>query len=573
MSFRVAIGQYLHETNSFSPGLTQLDAFKALEYLRGPAMVTELTGTRTYIGGMLDAAREIQASVVPLIAAYATPSGHIAAQAHASIQEDMLAALREAMPVDAVCLALHGAGVAENSFDIEGDLIKAVRELVGPAIPIAVTLDLHGNITRTMAEQATGLFGVNFYPHTDMYERGLEAMHFLAGVIGGQVRPNIALEIVDLVIPSTNTEHPVIKELNELCWELEKQPGIVDCTLFHGFARSDTPHTGMSVVVVGDGDPAVAAEAAQKVKQRLLALREQLRPDLKAPEQALREALALEGGPIVVNDMSDNPGGGGAGDSTGLLGPMLAMAAEIAQRAAAEGLQSGTFGFIYDPEVARLAHEAGVGATIHCKLGAKTDDRHGLPLEVTAYVKALTDGQFVQTSAVGRGKRVNLGKMARLVIDGIDVLVSSVRTQTLDDEVFRLHGIDVTRYKLVALKSANHFRAGFDPLAKAIVTADGPGLSARDVRLWPYQNLRRPLWPFDEIEEEKEVEKEYSARAAAAKLRRLAAALEAGESFEIQVAGNRISVPAGATIAFEYERDGEEEELEIELKWSRKRPV
>jgi microcystin degradation protein MlrC len=202
----------------------------------------------------------------------------------------------------------------------------------------------------------------------------------------------------------------------------------------------------------------------------------------------------------VVNDMSDNPGGGGAGDSTGLLGPMLATSQAIRERAAAEGLQPGTFGFVFDPEVARLAHEAGVGATIQCRLGAKTDDRHGVPLAVTAYVKCLTDGQFVQTSPMGRGTQVDLGKTARLVIDGIDVLVASVRTQTLDDEVFRLHGIDVTRYKLVALKSANHFRAAFEPLARAIVTADGPGLSARDVRLWPYRNLRRPLWPFDPVD-------------------------------------------------------------------------
>lgn len=500
MTFRVAVGQYAHETNSFCPGLTHLDAFKERSYAEGEAIFSVYSGTRTYVGGILQAAAELGARVVPLLSASATPSAHIAPETHAFIKSELLRRLKEALPVDAVCLALHGAGVAEGVFDIEGDVIKAVRTLVGPDVPIAVTLDLHGNITQQMVDHATGLFGVHFYPHTDMYERGLEAVHFLDRVLKGEIRPKMALETVDLLVPSTYTASQPIQSLNEACWALEMQPGVIDCTLFHGFARSDTPHSGMSILAIADGDIDLARKTAREVKQRLLAVREQLRPQLKAPEAALREALAVEGGPVVVNDMSDNPGGGGAGDSTGLLGPMLAMAAQIKTRAAAEGLLPGAFGFIFDPEVARLAHEAGVGATIRCTLGAKTDNMHGVPLEVTAYVKSLTDGQFVQTSPMGRGLKVNLGKMARLVIDDIDVVVSSVRTQTLDDEVFRLQGIDVTRYKLVALKSANHFRAGFEPLARQIVTADGPGLSARDVRIWPYQNLRRPLWPFDEVQ-------------------------------------------------------------------------
>lgn len=499
MTFRVAIAQYAHETNSFCPDLTSLDAFKERGYLEGDAILSALSGTRTYVGGMLKGAEEVGARVVPLLSASATPSGHIAPETHTFLKNEILTRLRAALPVDAVCLALHGAGVAEGVYDIEGDILKDVRQLVGPSIPIAVTLDLHGNITQTMVENATGLFGVNFYPHVDMYERGIEAVHFLDKYLKGQLRPQMVIETVDLLVPSTNTDFPAIRELNEFCWEQEKQPGIVDCTLFHGFARSDTPHTGMSVVVIADGDGELARTTAQRVKSKLLSMREQLRPNLKTPEAALQEALAIAGGPVVINDMSDNPGGGGAGDSTGLLGPMLEIAAEIKANAAAEGLQTAAFGFMYDPEVAELAHQAGVGATIQCQLGAKTDDRHGKPLAVTAYVKCLTDGQFIQTSPMGRGVQVNLGKMARLVIDGVDVLISSVRTQTLDDEVFRLHGIDVTRYKLVGLKSANHFRAGFEPLAKAIVTADGPGLSARDVRIWPYQHLRRPLWPFDEI--------------------------------------------------------------------------
>lgn len=197
-------------------------------------------------------------------------------------------------------------------------------------------------------------------------------------------------------------------------------------------------------------------------------------------------ALETEGMPIVINETSDNPGGGTPGDGTYLLRAMLEAK-----------LANACFGFIFDPEVVQLAHQAGVGATIQVSLGGKTDYLHGEPLEVTGYVKALTDGKFIATTPMGQGGQENFGKSVRLQIEGVDVLVCSVKSQVLDEQIFLLHGIDVTKYKIVALKSSTHFRAAFEPISARVITVDSPGLTTLNFRFFKYERAIRPIYPLD----------------------------------------------------------------------------
>lgn len=486
MSFRVAVGEFAHETNTFCPEPTTVEPFKAFMWLKGEELTRANKGNRSYVGGMLARAEELGITAVPAFGTMAYPSGTITADAFEEIVGELLNGIEAAMPVDAVCLALHGAGVAEGIDDLEGAVLGAVRRLVGPGIPIAASLDLHGNITPEMLLHADGLFGVNFYPHTDSYERGAEAMEFLNRVLKGEVRPVMHLEQLPMMIPTSTTDLDPGKRLNELCWEWEKEPGLLDCTVFHGFPYTDIPHVGMSVLTVADGDAALAERAAKAVARAVWEAREEYRPPILDPAEALAAALAVEGGPVVVNDTADNPGGGSPGDGTHLLRAMLEAK-----------LTNACFGFVYDPEVARQAHQAGVGATIQVRLGGKSDQLHGAPVEAEAYVKALTDGQFRFTTPMVQGMLCNLGPMARLQIQGVDVLVSSDRQQVLDEEVFLLHGIDVRRYKIVGLKSSSHFRAGFRHLAKAIIAADSPGATTLRVEVFPFQRIRRPIWPLD----------------------------------------------------------------------------
>ncbi len=254
----------------------------------------------------------------------------------------------------------------------------------------------------------------------------------------------------------------------------------------HGFAPADIPQIGITILTTTNDDPDRAREISEEIANVIWDRRDEFPHTLRTAEEAIAAALATEGRPVILNEASDNPGGGGPGDGTHLLRAMLDA-----------GLDDAVFGHIWDAEVAEQAHEARPGATIKVRLGGKTEELHGEPLEVTAYVKGISDGRFIQQSPMGQGSRIDLGKMARLEIDGVDVLVSSRRAQTLDPEVFLLHGIDVMRYKIVAIKSSAHFRAGFEPIAHAIIQADTPGLNSVDLSAFTYNRVNRPIWPLD----------------------------------------------------------------------------
>ncbi len=484
---RIAIGGISHETNSFCSGLTEVESFKLGEWSEGQEIVQRHGGVRDYSGGVLNAAERLGIEVVPTFTANAQPSGTISKRAYEQLSGQLLAGLRSAGKVDGYCLTLHGAGVAEGIDDLEGALLTEIREMAGPELPIVVTLDLHGNLTQQMVDAATALVGVHLYPHSDMFERGQEAVELLRAIILGEAKPVMHLTTLPMMIPTTTTNFGPGHEINQLCWKWEEEPGVLDCAFFHGFPTTDIPHPCVSVIVTTDNDPTLAANIGHDVAEKIWNMREQFRPIPTPPDEAFRQALATDGRPVIINETSDNPGGGAPEDATHLLRAMLDAK-----------LEDACMGFMFDPETAAQAHKAGTGATINVRLGGKHEKLHGEPIEAEAYVKCLTDGKFIQQSPMGRGARVDLGPMARLIIGGIDVLVSSVRTQTLDPEVFLLHGIDVTRYKIVAIKSSNHFRAGFEPIAHKIIRVDTPGLVSVDLSSFPYERIAHPVWPLDE---------------------------------------------------------------------------
>ena len=478
---RVYIGGIVHETNTYAPGRTVLGDFHVY---RGDEVLQHAKGTRTFVAGMLDAADEIGAEGVPGLYAEVEPSGTIAADAYASLKDELVRTVRATAP-DVVALALHGAAIAESTDDLEADLCEAVREAVGPDVPIVCSFDLHGNISQRMCDVIQGAFGDHFYPHTDMYERGHEAVSFAPRVLDGSVRPVLHVETLPILLPTTNTMHGPLVEVNELCWELERRPGVLDVTLFHGFPYTDIARPTAAVVVTTDGDAELARSCGADVGRYLWSIRDDLLPTTSSAAEAIEQALQIEGRPVVINETSDNSGGGAPGGGTHLLRALLDA-----------GVEEACFGFLVDPTAAEAAHRAGVGSVIEVTLGSATDELHGGPLPVTAYVKALTDGQIV-LRAFAAGMAFDLGPMARLQVGGVDLIVGSKRSQTFDSELFLLNGIDVSRYRLVALKSSQHFRAAFEEIAAAIVTADPPGLTTLNLHALPRTNLAVPAWPLD----------------------------------------------------------------------------
>ncbi len=485
--YRIAIGEISHETNTFCPATT-LQMFKDRMWYRDDEVIQRARGVRTYLGGMVEAGERLGVTLIPTFAATTEPWGTITREAYDTMLGELLTRIRAAMPLDALCLALHGAGVAEGITDLESAVLAAVREVVGPSMPIAVTLDLHGNITPRTVELATGLFCVHEYPHTDAFERGQEAMEFLVGVLAGKTHPVMAIEVLPLMIPASTTRLEPARSINALCHQWEREPGMLHCTFIHGFVQTDIPEVGVTVVALADRDARLAGRAVRAIAEEIWDRREIFQAKFPEPDQAVALAVkaAESGTPVIVNELSDNPGGGAPGDGTHLLRAMLKA-----------GLTDSVFGTLYDPEVAEAAHKAGVGATIRVRVGGKTDAMHGEPLDLEVYVKVLTDGKFTLSTPMGKGSPVDLGKMARLACGGVDVVVASHRTQVLDPEPFLLHGIDVTRCRIVGLKSSAHFRAGYDTLAKAIITTDPPGLSTSNLSRFPYKKVRRPIYPLD----------------------------------------------------------------------------
>jgi len=495
---RIAIAGISHETNTYCQGFTTAADF----HLQRADAMRAAAGQETDVGGAMAACERLGVTAVPILFAQTQPSGTIERAAFEVFADEILAGIGKAN-ADAIVLLLHGAGVADGLPDIEGELAARVRALVGDNIPVAATFDLHGNITARMCDALNGVFACHHYPHIDLHtqaECAVEHVLMLAQLQqeNKQAKGRCHVVSVPMLLPTTTTFEGIGQSLLAEVLAFEAASACVDISWFHGFPYTDIEYVGCSVVITwleGDMTAAAAEQLARRVASRLWEQREAFRPLSLSADEAVQVAvdeLADESSaPVVIHETSDNCGAGAPGDGTHLLRAMLdASLGRTLPRGAC-------FGFIVDAITAAQAHEAGVGAEISIELGARTDDLHGSPLVARAKVRALHDGKLI-LQHMFRGMPLKLGKLARLEIDGVDVVVGSRRSQTFDKEPFLAVGIDVLRYDIVALKSSNHFRGCFQDIARSIVTADPPGLSTHNISVFPRQSTARAFWPVDE---------------------------------------------------------------------------
>lgn len=479
---RIALAGIGHETNTYCRDMTPASHFHVL---RGEKLFIT-RGTDASMGGAISECEALGIEPVPIMTAGAQPSGTIERAAYEQFKQEILDGIANAQPLDGVYLELHGAGVVDGISDLEGDLAQAVRDLVGEAVPVTASFDLHGNVTQPMADALDGVFACHQYPHIDMHKRAAEAVRLIHRMREENFRPVTHIESLPMLLPTTTTFEGIGRQTLEMVLAAENEPGVIDVSWFHGFPYTDTEHVGSHIAVTTEGDRELAMRIARDVADRIWQARDSFRPTSLSASEALALARKSDVHPVVINETSDNCGGGTPGDGTHLLREMLGA-----------GLERACFGFIVDAEVAEHAHKVGIGRTIEVSLGGKYDDLHGEPIKLTAYVKALHDGRLVMR-AMSRGMPMHLGPMARLVVDGLDIIVASRRSQTFDIAPFLAVGIDVLEYDIVALKSSNHFRAGFKDIARAIITADPPGLTTHHVEIFERKHANSPLWPLDE---------------------------------------------------------------------------
>lgn len=485
---RIAMGCIGHETNTFSPVPTTLDSFRRMV---GGEILNNFGNTSTVTGGIIEAAAELKVELVPLLWSFATPSRKVEQDAYDTLKSEFLDLLSGAGEIDGVVLDLHGAMVTEDIEDAEADLISSVCEIVGSR-PVVVTFDLHANITPETVKYPDAIIGFDTYPHVDTYERGVEAVDVIYKTVRGEIAPAMAYRQLPLLTspPAQCTMRPPASDLVKKLHQLESEDGVVTATLSMGFPFADIHGAGVSVLVTTDGNRELAEQKADEFAAHLWSIREDFRTNLVSIEEAIEHANQSSGRPIVLAEGADNPGGGGPCDGTFILRAFVDA-----------DVRDAVVAIIADPESVAEAIEAGVGNRLNLSVGGKTDDMHGEPVRLEAYVKTISDGVYLRKGPMARGATDRMGRTAVIKTGGIEVILTEERSQPLDAEVLRSVGIEPRDRRLVALKSAVHYRADYTSIAHEILEVDTPGVHSPNLANFTYENLRRPIFPLDKMTE------------------------------------------------------------------------
>lgn len=490
---RIAIGGFCHETNFFSYVTVSREEMTA-STREGEALIKANTGAHSYLGGFIDEANELGVDVIGTYFMGRKPSGPCdpvgVAYAHQRLPQ-LLWEEYQKQPYDGIALFMHGGGSAEGFPDPEGTILEAIRKKMGRSIPIGVVLDLHGNVTERMVENSDLLMGCKHYPHIDEYDEGRTMFRLLTEKIkGGYPTYQKLVQLPWLMVPAegVTTTGPA-HDVQQLCMAREQEdPELLQLSFFQGFPYTDVPDCCVSFISVAKSRAAADRHALEMARYAW-----NRRADFTVPkysaEKAVDLALSMGEGPILINENSDNPGSGTPGDGTYLLRELLRR--DI----------PSSFGFIYDPEVAEQAKKAGVGATISCRLGGKTDQLHGEPIELqNAYVRCVSDGSFVRQSLMGLGGRNSLGTTVCLVVGNVEIAVGSFRTQTFDEGPFVTAGITWRNKRLIALKSAQHFKGWWADKVQGIVTCDSPGVGSADLTTFRFKLANTDYYPLKDAQ-------------------------------------------------------------------------
>lgn len=417
---------------------------------------------------------------------WAEPSGTLRQDHYEAMRDEILGQVEAALPLDGVLLGLHGAMVAAETHDCEGDLITRVRALVGPDTPIAVECDPHCHLTAKRVEACNILICFKEYPHIDFAERAEELVTLLLKTIRGEIKPVASLYDCRTIAFFPTTREPVRSFVDRMS-ALEQEPGILSVSLAHGFPHADVADMGTRVLVYTDDDKAKGDALAETLGREVIAMRSQTSPPQYSIDEAL-DAHAGEGkGPVVIAEAADNAGGGAASDNTMSLAALLAR----------DNLTAAV-GPVWDPQAVRFAKAMGLGGSGEMRIGGKTGRLSGQPVDAVVTVTGLAE-DAVQSFGTAT---VPLGDVAALTIDGrITVVVNTNRTQALGREVFECVGVDLGAQDVVVVKSAQHFHAAFAPIARDVRYAETEGPSTQRYATHDYTRVRRPLWPLDDVAE------------------------------------------------------------------------
>jgi microcystin degradation protein MlrC len=491
---RIAIGQLWQETNTFNPLATTRADFEHFGVLRGAEMVERMADTNE-LGGFIQSLRSWPENpeIGGLVRLPSWPSGTATHDTFLWLRQEMTDALRSAMPVDAVLLALHGAMVAEGAPDVEGEVLQAVREMIGSGVPLVATLDLHTNITQKMVDMADALVLYHTAPHIDVFETGVRGAAVLRRILVDGVRPRMAFQKLPMVVPAerANTQDPnsVSYRFREQLQQLEANPRILTAGLATVQPWLDIPELGSAVIVVSEDAETARSECSRFAREVWDRRREYL-PQLVPVAEAVQEAHQLADGFVVLSDSADSTTSGAPGDSTHVLRELLKY---DWPRPALVTLVS--------PEVVEQARQRGVGTTLTTMLGGVRDHRFSTPLEATVQVANLFEARFVMSGHLAKNLAIDMGTSAVLQKGNVHIIVTSRSGPHFAPELFRASGIDPFAASVLVAKSPCGFRAAYEARARKVMVVQAPGCAPSDFWRYEYRNIPRPLWPWDETAE------------------------------------------------------------------------
>jgi len=486
---RIVAARMNHETNTFSPVPTPLASFGPDGPTFGAAALESARGTRTGLGAFLDACAQRRVDAEVAVNATANPSGRVDDDAYERFAAAIVDAVRKSC--DAILLDLHGAMVTKSFDDGEGELLRRVRA-VAPKVPLAVALDLHGNITQAMIDHADVIVGFKTYPHIDMYETGAHAARLLFDYLERGIRPALAWAQPPLLSHTLRsaTGEGAMRHAVERAQRMEAE-GLLAATVFAGFSLADIRDAGMSVVAVGltqEEAQGAADELARQLWSERAGFVYQSLP--LADSVGTARGLRSTAGPVLLLDHGDNVMSGGTCDTTTVLDECLR-----------QQMRNIGVGPLCDPSTVAEAIAAGVGARIDVKLGNKSPQAPGIavhsPLCTTARVRAITDGRFRISGPMYTGEVWAMGRTVVLEADAFTAIVTERPMEPLDLGVFESAGVDPRRFDFLILKSRMYCRPSFVPLASALVECDSGGSTSSNYDLFRFRGVRRPIYPLD----------------------------------------------------------------------------
>jgi microcystin degradation protein MlrC len=481
----IAVASIVQESNDFSPLKTRYEDF-GLVFEKD--VLRRHQGAFTEMGGFLSVLSRAHRKADPVCAGWAVTAGRMLKADYQRLAQEYLQKLGGVTRPEGLLLALHGAQTAQSTDDVAGHLLSASREILGPHLPIVATLDLHANVTRLMVESADVLVGYKTYPHIDLFETGERAAGLMLQILAGTLSPVMRYRKLPLIVPAENmqTTSGPFGDLMLRAGELETSGAACCVSIFGVQPWLDVSEMGCSIVSVTNNDRAAGQQQADALAKRFWAARRQFDVKLMPVRKALREAMRSEG-PVVLSEPSDSTGSGSPGDSTGVLGPLLELCSDYPAAI-----------FLVDPKAVRRAIAAGVDSTVRLSVGGSIDRKHSRPVRIVARVRLISDGRWTgRARGYNTGVETCMGRAVVLDVGQIRLLVAERSAMTVDPELFRSHGIEPERMRIVVVKSPNGFRAAYQELAKKMILVDTPGVSTPRLRTLPYRRVLRPIYPLD----------------------------------------------------------------------------